>query len=226
MGSGIRADVKIDSPPECPIAQASGATGMPSNTISKSTESTDAGTVTEEFILDTSGSVDGPDTADLFEPGQDLDVQEIFSYGEKRVYRFTRSRDRGCPCELIERFDCPLIDIHTRNGSLFLSFHAPEMDDLRDVIRTLRSQYPGADVQRLLRSDEERTGHNLVFIDRSTLTDRQREVLETAHQMGYFEHPKGANAGEVADTLGITTSTFTEHLAAAQRKLLSAILDT
>jgi predicted DNA binding protein len=43
--------------------------------------------------------------------------------------------------------------------------------------------------------------------------------------MGYFEHPKGANAGEVAEALAITTATFSEHLSAAQSKLFDAILD-
>ena len=42
--------------------------------------------------------------------------------------------------------------------------------------------------------------------------------------MGYFDHPKGANAGDVADALDISRSTFTEHLAAAQTKLLEAVL--
>lgn len=153
------------------------------------------------------------------------DVSEIFSYGQKKVYRFTRERGRGCPCELIEQFDCPVIDVHTRDGSLFLVFHARDMDELQHVIEELRDHYPDMDVQRLLRSQEDQADHNLVFVDRGDLTERQREVLEMAHEMGYFSHPKGANAGEVADALGITTSTFTEHLAAAQSKLLGSILD-
>jgi predicted DNA binding protein len=56
------------------------------------------------------------------------------------------------------------------------------------------------------------------------LTDRQREVLRTAHEMGYFEYPRGANAGEVATALDIEPSTFTEHLNAAQSKLLDELL--
>ena len=89
----------------------------------------------------------------------------------------------------------------------------------------LREQYPNLDVRRLLRSRSSVSDRSLVFVDRSELTDRQREVLETAHEMGYFEHPKGANAGEVAAALGITTSTFTEHLSAAQKKLLGSIVE-
>jgi hypothetical protein len=66
---------------------------------------------------------------------------------------------------------------------------------------------------------------DLVTVDRSDLTERQREVLATAYEAGYFDHPKGANAGEVATSLDIDRSTFSEHIAAAQRKLLSSLLD-
>jgi predicted DNA binding protein len=44
--------------------------------------------------------------------------------------------------------------------------------------------------------------------------------------MGYFERPKEANATEVAEALGIAQSTFTEHLMAAQRKLLDDVLES
>ncbi|WP_455429089.1 helix-turn-helix domain-containing protein [Haloarcula regularis] len=64
-----------------------------------------------------------------------------------------------------------------------------------------------------------------MLVDRGQLTDRQREVLETAVEMGYFEYPKGANAGEVAEALDITVSTFAEHLAAAETKLLGSIVE-
>ncbi len=40
-----------------------------------------------------------------------------------------------------------------------------------------------------------------------------------------LEKPTSANATEVADELGIARSTFTEHLAATQTKLMDAILD-
>lgn len=43
--------------------------------------------------------------------------------------------------------------------------------------------------------------------------------------MGYFSYPKQANAGEVADSLGVTRSTVTEHLCAAQTKLTEAIVE-
>jgi len=155
----------------------------------------------------------------------DEEVAPVFTYGSKTVYRFSRDLGRGCPCECVEEFDCSVVDIHTRDGVLYLVFHAADMAELQDIIGTLRERYPTVDVRRLLRSTGDRGDHDLVFVDRGSLTDRQREVLERAHEMGYFDHPKGANAGDVADELDISRTTFTEHLAAAQTKLLDAVLE-
>ncbi|ELY70925.1 helix-turn-helix domain-containing protein [Natrinema versiforme] len=217
MASGIRAEVKIDDPSDCVVAQASAEAGGRVLSVSKSTSPSAPERVTEEFMLEAERY------PDAFDVGADLSA--IFSYGSSAVYRFERELGCGCPCECIEEHDCPVVDVRTQGASLYLTFHAPDMHGLQAVIGELRDRYANLDVQRLLQSQQDHDERNLVFVDRSTLTARQREVLETAHRMGYFEHPKQANAGEVADELDITGTTFTEHLAAAQTKLLDAILD-
>jgi DNA-binding CsgD family transcriptional regulator len=57
------------------------------------------------------------------------------------------------------------------------------------------------------------------------LTDRQREVLETAYDNGYYEVSKDITGEEVGDLLGITAPTVSQHLQAAERKLVSMVLD-
>ncbi|WP_254528507.1 helix-turn-helix domain-containing protein [Natrinema gelatinilyticum] len=217
MATGIRAEVKIDDPSDCIVAQASAETCGRIHSVSKSTNPSAAERVTVEFILEADQY---PDEFDV-----DTDLSPIFSYGSSTVYRFQRELGCSCPCEFIEKFDCPVVDIRTQGSALYLTFHAPDMHRLQAVIGELRDRYANLDVQRLLQSQQDHDEQNLVFVDRSRLTARQIEVLETAHRMGYFEHPKRANAGEVADELGITSTTLTEHLAAAQSKLLGTILD-
>ncbi|MFB6134981.1 MAG: helix-turn-helix domain-containing protein [Halanaeroarchaeum sp.] len=212
MSAGIRAQIRIDNAESCPVANAS-TDGVACYNVSKRVEP-DTGRVTEEFATDANGDLE--DVAGL---------ESVFSYGDKSVYRFERDFGDDCACEMVEQYDAPIVDVQAENGDLSMTFHAQTMDDLRDAVGTLRDSYEGVDVQRLVSSKDEEGADDLVFVDRGELTARQREVLETAYQMGYFEHPKGANAGEVADALGITTSTFTEHLAAAQSKLLKTILD-
>jgi PAS domain S-box-containing protein len=57
------------------------------------------------------------------------------------------------------------------------------------------------------------------------LTERQREVLQTAYYAGFFEWPRETNAGELADILGIAQPTVSRHLRATERELLSMVYD-
>ncbi len=58
------------------------------------------------------------------------------------------------------------------------------------------------------------------------LTDCQREALLTAREMGYFEVPRTASLGDVADELGITASSLSERLRRAQDRLVERAIET
>jgi predicted DNA binding protein len=60
----------------------------------------------------------------------------------------------------------------------------------------------------------------------SMLTERQREVFETAVDMGYYDIPREVNQGDLADELGCAPSTVDEHLRKAESKMLSTLLRT
>jgi len=221
--SGIRAEIRVGSPSDCPIAGVSEKNDAPSRSVSR-TSSVRSPVVTEEVVFDSEHLDEEVD--DDYLDGEEMRMNEVFSYGSETVYRFSREKGRGCACERVESFGYPVVDTHTRDGDLFLTFHVPDTEALKRVMNRLGERYPDVEVRRLIRS---KTGENeardLVLVDRSELTRKQEEALRTAHEMGYFEHAKGANAGEVADELGVSTSTFTEHLASAQRKVMRSILD-
>lgn len=57
-------------------------------------------------------------------------------------------------------------------------------------------------------------------VNRSRLSQRQREVLELAQRRGYYEWPREISATELADELSVTKATVLEHLRKAEAKLL------
>lgn len=57
------------------------------------------------------------------------------------------------------------------------------------------------------------------------LTDRQREVLEVAYELGYYDVPRSSSTTEIATELGVDDSTVSEHLQRAEHNLLATILD-
>ncbi|MFB6152744.1 MAG: bacterio-opsin activator domain-containing protein [Halodesulfurarchaeum sp.] len=58
---------------------------------------------------------------------------------------------------------------------------------------------------------------------RNRLTDRQRVVSESALAAGYFERPRESTGAEIADTLDISSSTFSQHLRAPHGKVYGAL---
>lgn len=60
---------------------------------------------------------------------------------------------------------------------------------------------------------------------RSRLTERQYEVIQTAFEEGYYEWPREHTGEDIADDLGITSATFSQHVAMAERKLLAVLFE-
>jgi len=209
--TGVRAEVEVSEPGSCPVASVSESTDGDVGSVSW-TATDDA--VTEEFTVES-------DEEQVFDDG----VEQVFDYGSETVYQFERGGGGDCVCEVVESVDCPIADVRADSGSLVLTLHLDEMADLRTLVSTLRDRFGGVGVRYLAQtSTETAEGSDLVPVDRGRLTDRQEEVLRTAYDMGYFEYPRDSNATEVAEALDIRPSTFTEHLSAAQSKLLDDLV--
>lgn len=224
MSPGIRAEVTVPDAAVCPLARTASGRDLTAYSVSKSVDPAVPEHVTEEFAVepDDGGNHEGvPEITDE-------SVTKVFETSAQSIYRFERASHRGCPCECVELHGFPVVSSRAVDGTLFLVFHAPDQEALRNVIATLKDRYPQVEVRRLLQSreDGDADASSLEFFDRGRFTHRQEEVLRTAHRMGYFKHPKGANAGEVAEALDITTATFIQHISAAQQKLLDAILES
>jgi hypothetical protein len=58
------------------------------------------------------------------------------------------------------------------------------------------------------------------------LTDRQREALRTAYELGYFEIPRRASLQEIAGELDISASSLSERLRRAQTQLIEETVAT
>src|SRR6056297_213395 len=116
--------------------------------------------------------------------------------------------------------------------------HLPENSSVNGVISHVRIEPDGiyvtaylADREELIRTREFITDQDMemevVRLQDATetepdsgLTDEQFEALVTAHEMGYFDVPKGATQADVADALGISPPSLSERLKRAQQRLI------
>ncbi|WP_415381238.1 helix-turn-helix domain-containing protein [Halosimplex sp. TS25] len=208
---GIRVRLAVEAAVGCPVAASTGG-----DRIARSATWSRAGSdgrVVEEYDI----------VGDYDESALPDDASVVFETDRSERVRFTRDAS-DCVCEAVEALGTPVTDVSASRGTLRLSFHATDVETVRAAVDELDEAYGSVRIDRLART-RDGEGEDMVLVDRGRLTDRQQEVLETAMEMGYFERPRSANATEVAGKLDITPSTFAEHLATAQSKVLDSLLE-
>ncbi len=211
MTEGIRATVIFTGDDICSITELSSKASNKIRSISSSVCTDGCSSCVTDYLLHA-------------EEPPDSELEPVYSDGSTHRYRLKREGEPDCPCELLGSHGCSVDRYVAEDGELTITFFSTGFDQLREVIEDLRDSYPDVDVKRLIRSPDGHGDSDVVYVDRGKLTARQQEVLETAYRMGYFERPRGANATEVAEELEIDPSTASEHLAAAQNKLLDDLL--
>jgi len=97
--------------------------------------------------------------------------------------------------------------------------------DARTFVERLADAYDGVELLARRESAPRLTRSAFRAEFESALTDRQREVLRTAYESGYFETPRESSGQDVADRLGISQPTVNHHLRESQRRLLGLLLE-
>lgn len=117
----------------------------------------------------------------------------------------------------------PLHELPVANEETTVHDHGLDISFVgnQEALSRVVDEFTDAGIPVVLRTISDYRGPSGVL---NTLTDRQREVVRTAHEMGYYEIPRQVPTEEVAAELGLDQSTVSEHLQRAERNLLRTIL--
>ena len=99
-----------------------------------------------------------------------------------------------------------------------------DVDSVIGIVETMYSEFELVAKRRCGRPASTTPEFRHEVLD--ALTNKQRKTLEAAYQNGYFERPRGNTAEEIATQLGISSSTFHQHLRAAMSKLMVVLLNS
>lgn len=105
-----------------------------------------------------------------------------------------------------------------------LRIELPSRRNLNALIAHLEDRYGRVSLLSCVEREWTAGGDRLP-VDASALTEKQATALEAAYRHGYFERPRRSSATEIATALGVSHSTYLQHLRAAQQKVLSERYD-
>jgi PAS domain S-box-containing protein len=102
----------------------------------------------------------------------------------------------------------------------------PTEANTRRFVERLEETIPGVELhaQRQQAATSPVPGELAERVDQH-LSPRQKEALETALRLGYFDWPREHSGEEVANEMDITQPTLNKHLRVGERKVLETVLD-
>ncbi|MFC6785259.1 bacterio-opsin activator domain-containing protein [Halobaculum halobium] len=154
------------------------------------------------------------------------EVSVIETYADGGLFEFVVSH--GCPARRLAELGALPRTVRGTNGRGSIVAEIPSEADAPAIVATFLEETPEA----TLRSKRSKASM-MPLLSRGTLhrtlaerlTDRQREVLRTAFEAGYYDWPRGCTGEEVAAELDIASATFSEHVHAAERTLIASMLN-
>lgn len=132
-----------------------------------------------------------------------------------------------CPARaLCERGAIPK-EVSSDAGQGKIIAEIPVDKDSSAIISRFLENHPEAELVAKRRSDRATpiwTREELQKAVDERLTQRQQEVLQTAFEAGYYGRTRSTTGERLAEELGISQATLSEHLRVAERKLISILL--
>lgn len=114
------------------------------------------------------------------------------------------------------------------DGVVSITGVVPAERDARPIVEQVQETYPAVEFTGKRHSDVVApliTEAGVRSLFGSLLTDRQWETVRLAYERGYFDQQQRCSQTELAAEMGISQKTFSQHLQAAQRKLLSVVFN-
>jgi hypothetical protein len=158
-------------------------------------------------------------------------IEEIRTVGQMEIIGVLRSEGDRHVCliryteldqdmELFKEFDLDLIKTTPFLVSETRQVHSVIGDDdsLRRYVELLKEMIGNVTEMSFTRASYQR--HDIL----SVLTDRQRELLVTAHRHGYYEYPKRINTEGLAGRVDVSRPTLVQHLRKAEGRIMDELL--
>lgn len=215
MGSG-EAVITLTPPADCPLFGVSDQFEGGIDLLSWSASITDDGSeLQEQLTIGVDESAKGNGREDLHSVKSRHESIHTFEFSLPEVESLH---------QLVETILSHEVNrVRIQDGDIQMNFAVQDGEEVSDILNGLQQQYRSVALDRTQGLETDNLQQR---IDLTGLTDRQQKVVQKAFEMGYFEYPKKSNATEVAAELGISRSTFSEHLSAAQMKIGSQVFLT
>lgn len=153
-------------------------------------------------------------------------VEAHFHHERENGMLFEFTIPGGCPAVTLAELGALPRRVRGESGQGYVVAEVPDRLNATRILEQFTAEHPGSELAAKREKDRlQPLRADVAFRDaaRRRLTCRQWEVLEAAFEAGYYDWPRECTGEAMAERLDITSSTFSQHIHAAERNLCSLL---
>lgn len=152
----------------------------------------------------------------------ELTVEAEDDTDDLRTVHVSTEMEPDCVCSVLATDGCVFTLESVRDGSLIVSVVVRERETVRELVSAIRETGASVSVERIGPRELDRSAP--ATPDARAITDTQRETIELAVELGYYDEPRKADLQQLADRLDVSRSAVSQRLNAAESKIVRSLV--
>ncbi|MFW5919015.1 MAG: helix-turn-helix domain-containing protein [Halanaeroarchaeum sp.] len=170
------------------------------------------------------------DIADIelhFPEGQcHADVTVCDGDGDERnveIFNHTGDLCVNCPGVIFSEYDAVPRFLNRTNEMFVVQTYLPLDHRLSELVEDLRTVSESVRVLRIIHNREMDVDDQTAEVDLSQMTNKQRQALERAVEMGYYASPPSVSLEELAREFGVSSSAMSQRITRAEKHVMEQL---
>lgn len=138
--------------------------------------------------------------------------------------RLSQDMDDACLCPIFLQHGCSPRIISSQGREGIVATTLPDRETLRDLVADIRSVGGTASVRKLTTLSTEAEADSIRTFELDVLTERERVVMETAVDRGYYDTPRRIDLADLAAEFDVTKQTLSTCLNSAESKMVRSLI--
>lgn len=139
------------------------------------------------------------------------------------IYNHTGDLCENCPGVIFSEYNAVPRFLNRTNEMFVVQTHLPLDHRLSELVADLRTVSESVRVLRIIHNREMDVEDQTANVDLSAMTDKQRQALERAVEMGYYASPPTVALEELAREFEVSTSAMSQRINRAEQHVLTQL---
>lgn len=156
----------------------------------------------------------------------DVTVCNVDDDRSVEIYNHAGDLCENCPGVIFSDYNAVPRFLNRTNEMFVVQTYLPLDHRLSELVEDLRTVSESVRVLRIIHNRNKDVDDQTADVDLSQMTDKQRQALERAVEMGYYSSPPGVSLEELAREFDVSSSAMSQRITRAEKHVMGQLFSS